>query len=314
MTHRVVVLGAGYAGFPAAKRLARQVDPASVEVILVNPTDTFLERPRLHQLATGQQLRTIRLADLLAGCAVRLRIGRVTSIDPDARCLTLADASTVEYDTLVYALGSTGDLDTVPGIREHASGFTGAAAAHRLHHQLSTLDGGRLVVCGGGLTGIESAAEFAESYPGFSVELVTAGRVGGWLSPKGQRYLAKSFRRLNVQVRENARVAEIRADQLVLSDGATVPFTVCLWAGGFIVPTLARDSGLKVDGAGRILTDRTLRSLSHPEIYAIGDAAAVPGPWGDALAMGCRTGGFTAPQAADAIAARLAGKGRSYNS
>ena len=84
-------------------------------------------------------------------------------------------------------------------------------------------------------------------------------------------------------------------------------YWVCVWAGGFTVPSLARDSGLEVDRTGRILTDRHLRAVGDDDIWALGDAAAVPGPWGDALAMGCRTGGFTAPAGADNVAAALTG-------
>jgi hypothetical protein len=75
-------------------------------------------------------------------------------------------------------------------------------------------------------------------------------------------------------------------------------------ARGFRVSPLARESGLAVTASGRALVDSTLASISHPEVYVIGDAAAVA-DWGDQLAMGCRTGGFTGPHVADVIAARL---------
>jgi NADH:quinone reductase (non-electrogenic) len=304
MTHRVVVLGAGYAGLPAAKRLARQVYAEEVSVTLINASPTFAERPRLHQLATGQKLREVPIAPLL-GSAVRLRVGRVVALDPHAKRLKLGDGSTVEYDTLIYGLGSTTALSGIPGVADNAFGFTDADSAAQLRDAMSGAR--RLVVCGGGLTGIEAAAEFAESFPSLDVELVTSGRPGGWLSDKGQRYLDKSFMKLGVRVRPNARIAAVEADRLVLADGGTVPFSVCIWAGGFTVPELAGESGLAVDDRGRIRTDDTLRSISHPDIYAIGDAAAVPGSWGDSLAMGCRSGGFTGPQVADIVAARLTG-------
>jgi hypothetical protein len=78
-------------------------------------------------------------------------------------------------------------------------------------------------------------------------------------------------------------------------DGGRIPFDLCLWAGGFRVPALARVSGLAVNSRDRALVDRKLEP-------------AVAGAWGSELAMGCRTGGFTAPKAADVIAARLTGR------
>lgn len=78
--HEVLVLGAGYAGLPAAKRLARQVRPDEVRVTLVTLSDEFVERPRLHQIAAGRPVPRLRLRDVLAGTGVRLTTARVTEL------------------------------------------------------------------------------------------------------------------------------------------------------------------------------------------------------------------------------------------
>ena len=312
MTHRVVVLGAGYAGFPAAKRLARQVYPDEVSVELVTESPRFVERPRLHQLATGQRLRDLPLTELLAGSAVRLRIGRACAIDRAQQAISVATehgVETVAYDTLVYALGSTIKLDSVPGVPTYARALTGPDGSDRMRSDLNRLpERAAVVVCGGGLTGIEAAAEIAEGFPELRVRLVTAGRPGDWLSPAAQRYLARSFERLGVEVSENTRIAAVAERRLQLVDGPDVEFDLCVWAGGFTVPTLAAEAGLAVDPRGRIVTDDHLRSITDPRVFAIGDAAAIPGAWGDALAMGCRTGALTGPYVADLIAHQLWGK------
>ena len=142
MTHRVVVLGAGYAGLPAAKRLARQVYPDEVSVELVTESPRFVERPRLHQLATGQRLRDLPLTELLAGSAVRLRIGRACAIDRAQQAISVATENgveTVAYDTLVYALGSTIKLDSVPGVPTYARALTGPDASGRMRSDLTRL-------------------------------------------------------------------------------------------------------------------------------------------------------------------------------
>ncbi len=309
MTHRVVVLGAGYAGLPAAKRLGRRVFSGEVDVTLVSAGPDFVERPRLHQLATGQQVVKRPLADLFAGTPVQLRIDPVTRVDLERRRICFADAAELGYDTLIYALGSNIDTAAVPGAAVHAASLTGVDAARVLGSNLRQIadESGRVVVCGGGLTGIETAAELAESFPALEVELVSRDAPGGWLSGKGRRYLAGAFDALGVRVRPGVAVKEVASGELI-TDGGRVGFDACVWAGGFSVPTLARDSGLAVNDSGRALVDPTLRSLSHPEVYVIGDAAAVAGRWGAQLAMGCRSGGFTGPQVADVVAARLAGR------
>jgi NADH dehydrogenase FAD-containing subunit len=312
MSHHVVVLGAGYAGLPAAKRLARQLFADEVTVTLVTASAHFVERPRLHQLATGQDIVATPLTHYLDGTGIRLVVGTAEDIDLAARTVRVARDGAAEvlgYDTLVYALGSNIDRTRVPGVAAHAHTLTGRDAAARFGERLAPAaeQGGSVVVCGGGLTGIETAAEVAESYPALDVQLVTAGTPGGWLSGRAQRYLRKVFTELGVSVREG-QVEEVADGRLVLADGGRVRFDVCGWAGGFLVPGLARGSGLAVTDTGRAVVDRTLRSVSHPDVYVIGDAAAVPGKWGDELAMGCRTGSLTGPKVADVIAARLTGR------
>ena len=310
--HRVVILGAGYAGLTAASRLAREVDADAVSITLVNAVPEFVERPRLHQVASGQDVGTHPLAELLRGTHVQLKLGWARAVDTEARTVTVSTEDSVEdvaYDTLVYALGSTVDNDTVPGIREHAHVLGDVAASGRLRAALP--EHGTVVVAGGGMTGIEAAAEFAEQHPGLTVRLVSRGEPGEWLSPAAKRYLDRALSRLGVEVVSGVEIAEIADGRLLGRDASgevVFPFDVCLWAGGFTVPALAAESGFEVDRAGRVIVDDHLRSVSHPDVYVIGDAAALAGTWGAALAYGCRVAGFMGPYAADAIAAGLAGK------
>lgn len=303
MAHHVVVVGAGYSGLIAAKLAARA---AGATVTLVNAADRFVERVRLHQLAAGERLRDLPLAGLVEGTGVTLVVDRVTGIDPDSRTVRLAAGQPLGYDTLIYALGSVADLGSVPGVAEHAYTVAGAGQAERLRERLPYSR--VLAVVGGGLTGVEAAAEFAERYPALKVRLVTGGELGEGVSPRGRRHLRRVFDRLGVEVRERARVAEVRADGLVLEGGEHVGADTVVWSTGFTVPELAREAGLAVDGRGRMLVDATLRSRSHPEVYGVGDAAAVRVAGGQELRMACATGMPAGQQAARAVIARLAGR------
>ncbi|MFC4852180.1 NAD(P)/FAD-dependent oxidoreductase [Actinophytocola glycyrrhizae] len=303
MTTRIVVLGAGYSGQVAARLAARAQD---VAVTLVNQRDRFVERVRLHQLAAGQDLRERPLTELLAGTGVRLVIDRVTAVDPGDRSVVLAGGDRLPYDTLVYALGSGMDLTSVPGVAEHAHTVAVAEEAQRLRARLRT--GDVVTVVGGGLTGIEAATELAEQRPELKVRLVTAGALGAALSEKGRRHLRRVFARLGIEVRDEAEVAEVRADGVVLAEGEHVRSDVVVWTTGFTVPSLAADAGLAVDDHGRLLVDETLRSTSHPEVYGVGDAAAVRMPGGQELRMACATGLPAAQQAIRALLARRAGR------
>jgi NADH:ubiquinone reductase (H+-translocating) len=300
MTDHIVVIGAGYAGLAAAKLAARWTD---ADVTLVNARDRFVERVRLHQHAAGQELRDLPLRDLLKGTAVHLVVDRVTAIDLAAGKVRLTQGA-IGYDRLVYALGSVADT-SVPGVEEHAHTLATTEGAEALR---AALPNARTVaVVGGGLTGIEAAAEIAESHPRLKVVLVTAGVLGAALSEKARRHLRGTFARLDVEVREDAHVTEVTADGLVLVDGRVEADTV-VWTAGFRVPDLARAAGLAVDGNGRMVVDQTLTSVSHPEVIGIGDAAAIRRPDGLELRMACATGLPTTQRAMRALADRLRGR------
>ncbi|GGZ14537.1 oxidoreductase [Streptomyces olivaceoviridis] len=311
MQHRIVVLGAGYTGAITAGRLARRLRPEDVAITLVNAEPDFVERVRLHQLATGQDLTPRPFSEMFAGTGVRLRLARVTGVDVDRGTVAVTDADgagELEYDTLVYALGSGWNDLGVPGAAEHAHEIAGRAGALRLRERLAGLAAGQpVVVVGGGLTGLEAAAEIAEARPDLDVALAARGGLGDWLSAKGRAHVRKVFAGLGVTVHEHTAVTAVAADHVTTADGASVPAAVTVWTTGFAVHPIARATGLEVTGTGQIVVDRSMRSVSHPDVYAVGDAALVMGPGDKPLRMSCASGVPTAWQAADAIAARLTG-------
>lgn len=311
MQHRIVVLGAGYAGAIAAGRLAKRLRREDVAITLVNAEPDFVERVRMHQLATGQRLKPRPFAEMFAGTGVEVRVAKVTGVDADRRTVAVTGADgdgELAYDTLVYALGSGWNPQGVPGTAEHAYEIAGRPGALRLRERLARLGAGQtVVVVGGGLTGVEAATEIAEARPDLRVALAARDGLGDWLSPKGREHLRKVFGRLGITVHEHFTVGSVEADRVVAADGTAVPAAVTVWATGFAVHPIAQATTLEVSETGQIVVDGTLRSVSHPDVYAVGDAAMAMGPGNKPLRMSCASGTPSAWQAADAIAARLTG-------
>ncbi|MFJ4487111.1 NAD(P)/FAD-dependent oxidoreductase [Streptomyces longwoodensis] len=311
MQHRIVVLGAGYSGASAAGRLAKRLRREDVSVTLVNAEPDFVERVRLHQLATGHDLPSRPLAEMFEGTGVDLRVARVTAVDADRKAVTLTTADgpdELPYDTLVYALGSHWDDQGVPGAAEHAHELAGRAGALRLRERLAALEAGQpVVVVGAGLTGLEAVTEIAEARPDLDVALVARDGLGDWLSDKGRRHLGEVLDRLGVTVHEHTAVVAVEADLVLTADGTVLPSAATVWTTGFTVHPIARATTLEVTDTGRIVVDGTMRSVSHPDVYAVGDAAWAMGPGDKPLRMSCASGTPSAWQAADAIAARLTG-------
>ncbi|MET9901768.1 FAD-dependent oxidoreductase [Streptomyces sp. NPDC006446] len=311
MQHRIVVLGAGYTGATAAGRLAKRLHREDVAITLVNPEPDFVERVRMHQFATGQDLKPRPFSEMFAGTGVELRPAQVTAVDVDRRTVSVTGAdgpAELAYDTLVYALGSGWNGGAVPGTAEHADEVASRPGARRLRDRLAALEAGMPVaVVGGGLTGLEAATEIAEARPDLNVSLAAHGSLGDWLSEKGRTHLRKVTDRLGIEVHEHAAVTAVTADGVTTADGRTVPAAVTVWTTGFAVHPIARATTLEVTERGQIVVDTTMRSVSHPDVYAVGDAAMAIGPHGKPLRMSCASGVPMAWQAADAIAARLAG-------
>lgn len=311
MQHRIIVLGAGYSGAIAAGRLAKRLRREDVAITLVNAEADFVERVRMHQLAVGQELKPRPLREMFAGTGVEVKLAKVTSIDVDGKTVAVDSAegtAELPYDTLVYALGSGGNDNGVPGVAEHAHQIASRPGALRLRERLAQLaEGETVLVVGGGLTGLEFATEVAETRPDLDIALAARAGLGDWLSPKGRAHLRNVVDRLGITVHENAAVTAVEADQVTTADGRTVPAAVTVWTTGFAVHPLAAATSLELADTGRIVVDATMRSVSHPDVYAIGDAGHALGAGDKPLRMSCASGTPMAWQAADSIAARLTG-------
>lgn len=309
---RILVIGAGYAGLLFTMRLAGKVARQHVHLALVNESDTFTERPRLHQFATNQVVQWRSLPRMLRQTQVQFIQGRVRSIDPAHHEIVVVDQQQthhLEYDYLVYALGSMTDRQAVPGVAEYAYTLvvSGPLSAAALRETLPSIEarGGQIVVCGGGATGIETAAEVATAYPRIKVHLVTQGPLGLFLGETVASSIRRSLTRMGVEIIDQTTVAAVRAHSVVIDQGSEIPCDLCIWTGGFVAPSLAREAGLAVNERNQIVVDPFLRSISHPEIYAIGDAAHPCEDPGVPVRMSAVTATIMGAHGADCLSAVL---------
>jgi NADH dehydrogenase FAD-containing subunit len=304
--HRIVIAGAGYAGLSCALRLARRA-PAGTGITLVSATDRFIERIRLHQRATGQDVGEWSLPALIRGTGIQLRVGQVERLDASRRTLSVGDER-LEFDTLVLALGSHVDVDSVKGVREHAM-VTEFGAVSRIHESLRKLAArsGRVSVVGGGLTGIELASEIAESFPDLQVSLVTQTKLAETWSAAARVHALEAMQRLGVRVDEGPHIRAVHEKRLE-TDRGDLPFDLCIWAGGFMAHPFAWNSGLKVNQQGQALVDAQLRSVSHPAVHVIGDLGTVAPGLTPQMPMGCKSAMPAGAWAAENIARRLRGE------
>ena len=260
MTEKIVIAGGGYGGAIAAARLARR----GIPVTLVDAREGMYERIRLHQVAAGDDVAPIPYRVLFRGLPVEVVKAQVTAIDRVGKAL-VTSAGRIAYDRLVYALGS------VSAAPPHALTLGQPLA---IRERLRTARS--MVVVGGGLTGIELAAEVAERHPGVAVSMIDAGTIGSGLSPRALHALRRWFDAHSVTTFERTRVARAEEGGVVLESGRMVAADMVVWCASFSLSPIAREAGLAVSASGQLVLDAYLRT-SDPSIYAAGDAGLVPG-------------------------------------
>jgi NADH:quinone reductase (non-electrogenic) len=299
---RVVVLGGGFAGVGAAQKLK----DAAADVVVVDRHDYHTFQPLLYQLATGL-LETTAVGHSLRDLVERqkntsVHKATVTGVDLDAREVTFEDLPPESYDYLVFALGAEVNFFGTEGAAEHAFPmYTLPNAMHLKDHLLerweaadhdpTVVEDGALniVIVGGGPTGVETAgavaelyrADFAKDYPELPqdqarVILVEAGpELFSMFKPKLREYAAKALADRTVEVRTGEMVSTVSPTRVMLKSGEELKAHTLVWGAGLQGNQLVRSLGLKLQRGNRIGVGPDLALPDHPEVYALGDVAAI---------------------------------------
>jgi NADH:ubiquinone reductase (H+-translocating) len=310
----VVILGAGYAGLMAALRLSRK--RRELRIALVSSSDRFLERVRLQEsIVAPVAPRISSISAFLAGTGIEFICGTVVSLDADRRCIRIvSDAGEHEimFDRAIYALGTRVDVDGVPGAAEHAYRLEAAEgprspSALRTRLRENADRPMRVITVGGAETSVEVAGEIKTAWPNAQVTMISSSRCGDFKGARVESAIRTQLARLGVKMVDGETVTEVRSAELTTDQGRCIPFDICVWSGGLRSAPVATGAGLATDPQGRIWADPNLRSISHPHIIAVGDAAHPVAPTGAPYRLSAFVAINSGAYAADLI---LAGKAK----
>lgn len=307
----ILILGAGYAGLRVAleldKLLVGRENLAQVTLVDQHPYHELVVMLHLTATAAASTRDTIiPLERILKRGNVQVRQGRVAQIVPLQRQVLLDNGEPIAYDRLVIALGAHTSYDGVPGAREHTFSLRTYDEALRLRDHIrscfadaaKTTDPTELrilstfAIVGGGYTGCQLAGELADWVTKLSkdfgvprsevrIAMVERGHLllnqfGKWATREAERVLD----RRGVSIYLDTIVERVEPRALYVQDRRVLRAATIVWAGGVRAPELLAKSGLPTDQQGRVLVDRYLRVQDQALIFAAGDCAHIPAPFG----------------------------------
>jgi NADH dehydrogenase FAD-containing subunit len=287
MRYDVAILGAGYAGLMAALRFSAWT--SQLKAVLISESSHFIERVRLQEsIEAPVAPRLPPLDRWLSNSRLDFIVGRIAELQPDAGTVGIEAAGEfrhIAYQRCIYALGSFVNVRGVPGAADHAFRLdpgAGPRAAAALRERVrSARLGSSVVIVGGGNSAVEAAAEVKAARPDLEVSVIAAGRVGDF--EKGaevERAVRTLLAGQDIRMMDHGQVREVRSDRVITEEGRSIAADLCVWAGGLRSPGIAAAAGLAVDENNRLWVDGALRSISHPQILAVGDAARPLTPTG----------------------------------
>ncbi|CAM3678027.1 NAD(P)/FAD-dependent oxidoreductase [Mesobacillus zeae] len=294
---KIVILGGGYGGLIASRKLEKMLKNGEAEVTLVNKHEYHYIATQLHKTGAGTAADdkiTMNIPDLLKTNKVTFKKATVESVDCEKRQVGLQNGEKLSYDYLLIALGFDVNTFGIPGIEEHAFKIKSFKTTKAIYHHIikqfdaykEDKDPSRLTfaVAGAGFTGVELVGELIEAIPAlckkFDVPVEKTRIVNIEASPsvlpgfdkEAIDFTTKFVKKNGVELMTSTKILEYNAISIKLDNGSEVPSRTLIWSGGVRGNVILESLGLPLN-RGRIEVDQYLRVAGTENIYCIGDAA-----------------------------------------
>ncbi len=292
---RICILGGGFGGLYTALRLHQLAweHGNKPQITLIDRQPNFLFTPLLYELVTGE-LQTWEIApayeELFKGTDIRFVCGSVDKVDRENKAAVLADGTAIAYDRLVLALGCETPSESVPGVKEHAIAFRNLQDAHKLDAKLRLLEESsdgriRVAIVGAGYSGVELACKLADRLKDRGrIRLIQSRDTILPNAPEFNRNAAlKALEQRGVWVDLETTISEVTDTSIgLIYKGQTdiIPAEVVMWTVGNQVSPAINGFELPLNEQGKISVNELLQVKDNPDIFALGDAAAIVDPEG----------------------------------
>ncbi len=315
--HRILIVGGGAGGLELATRLGRTLGKKRrAQVTLVDANLTHIWKPLLHEVAAGSLNTSENELNYVAQAKwnhFEFELGSMCGLDRANKRVLLAPMTdengtelvpprTLDYDSLVIAVGSRTNFFNTPGAAEHCICLDSLQQAENFHQKLlnlylsaharRTADGTvSIAIVGAGATGVELAAELNHAArelaayglkgiqpQNMAITIIEAGpKVLPALPDRISQPVHATLNKLGITVLTSAPVKEVTAEHMLIGDGTLVPAVLKVWAAGVRAPAFLKDlDGLETNRIDQLVVRPTLQTTRDDDIFVLGDCAACP--------------------------------------
>ncbi|MDG0814576.1 NAD(P)/FAD-dependent oxidoreductase [Cohnella rhizosphaerae] len=303
MSH-IVILGGGYGGLTLVNELIEDKLPSDVRILLVDRMPFQGLKTEYYALAAGTSSDLDIRVEYPKHPQLEVIHGEVTDISPADRRISFAERDPLAYDYLVLALGCTDNYHGIEGAAEFACSIQSLAATRRTYQMLNnTAPYGQISIIGGGLSGVEVAAELRESRPDLNIRIVDRGpSVMSGFPGKLQSFVADWFREHNVEMLSHITTTSIGEGVIHTATG-DIASDVTVWTAGIQPVEIIQRLAYAKDKAGRLVVNEYHELPDAPGVFVIGDCSSQPFSPSAQLAQA------QGKQVAHVLSARVHGKG-----
>ncbi|UHA74604.1 NAD(P)/FAD-dependent oxidoreductase [Paenibacillus sp. 481] len=304
---RHVILGGGYGGLAIIHRLLEEELPSDVQLILVDRMPYSGLKTEYYALAAG----TVSDVDVRVSFPndprLHIHYGTIASIDLEAKLVHFDNDDPLPYDSLVIGLGCTDRFHGIPGADVYGNSIQTLSSTRQTFQLLNDLKPyGQVTIVGGGLSGVEIAAELRESRSDLNIRLMDRGeRVLSPFPAKVSRQVADWFQEHQIELRSHINVS--RLEQGVIynrqqSGEEEMVSDVTVWTAGIQPVAVVQALQVPKDPSGRVLLNEYHQIPDYPNVYVVGDCASLP------FAPSAQAAGAQGEQIADVMRALWKGE------
>ncbi len=274
---KFVILGGGYGGLTIALEMLKKDLPEDTVIVLVDRMPFQGLKTEYYALASGTIAETQIRVSFPIDPRLIIKYGEVTAVDVKARQVLFADNEPLDYDWIVIGLGCVDNYHGIPGAEQYSNSIQTFSQTRMAYQRVNdAAPYGQITIVGGGLSGVEMAAELRESRPDVNIRILDRGSsILSAFPGKLQEFVRDWMLHHDIELRSNISLSRLNGTELYNQD-ELIRTDVTIWTAGIQPSPVVQSLDFDKDKQGRVLLNEFHQVPAHPEVFVVGDCASLP--------------------------------------